>query len=127
MAENRPSARAKVRHKLDLATLLGLLLALGGILGGLLLEGGRLLDLSQYTAAMIVCAGTAGAVMVTTPAPAALPSASPGQRRILGNHFGTRFYHGAVARLCAPGTPLRYCLAGTRCGTLLKILFCERP
>ncbi len=69
MAENKPGKRAIVRRKLDLATLLGLLLALGGILGGLLLEGGRLLDLSQYTAAMIVGAGTAGAVMVTTPFP----------------------------------------------------------
>jgi chemotaxis protein MotA len=35
--------------------------------GGLMLEGGRLSDISSITAAMIVLAGTAGAVMITTP------------------------------------------------------------
>src|SRR6476469_3283552 len=51
----------------DMATFAGLLLALGGILGGLLLEGGKIQDVSQLTAAMIVLGGTLGAVMVTTP------------------------------------------------------------
>lgn len=51
----------------DIATFAGLALALGGILGGLLLEKGSLLDIAQYTAAMIVLGGTLGAVMVTTP------------------------------------------------------------
>jgi chemotaxis protein MotA len=41
--------------------------AIGGILGGLILEGGGFHDVAQYTAALIVGAGTAGAVMVTTP------------------------------------------------------------
>jgi chemotaxis protein MotA len=36
-------------------------------LGGLLLEGGKIEDISQMTAAMIVLGGTLGAVMVTTP------------------------------------------------------------
>jgi len=53
----------------DLATFAGLLLAVGGILGGLLLEGGKIQDVSQMTAAMIVLGGTLGAVMVTTPLP----------------------------------------------------------
>jgi chemotaxis protein MotA len=53
--------------KADLATFGGLALAVGGILGGLLLEGGKLQDVSQMTAAMIVLGGTVGAVMVTTP------------------------------------------------------------
>jgi chemotaxis protein MotA len=69
MAQNNPSERTGGRRKLDLATVFGLLVALSGILGGLLLEGGRFLDISQYTAAMIVGAGTAGAVMITTPLP----------------------------------------------------------
>jgi chemotaxis protein MotA len=56
----------------DLATFLGLLLAIGGILGGLLLEGGKIEDVSQMTAAMIVLGGTLGAVMVTTPMPVLL-------------------------------------------------------
>jgi chemotaxis protein MotA len=51
----------------DLATLGGLCLAMGGILGGLLIEGGKLTDIAQVTALMIVLGGTIGAVMVTTP------------------------------------------------------------
>ncbi|MFL6451190.1 MAG: flagellar motor protein [Bryobacteraceae bacterium] len=57
----------KIKRKLDLASLGGLAVAFGGIIGGLLLEGGRLSDISQITAAMIVLGGTFGAVMVTTP------------------------------------------------------------
>lgn len=52
---------------LDLATIAGLLLALAGIVGGLLLEGGEITDIVQVTAAMIVVGGTLGAVMVSTP------------------------------------------------------------
>jgi chemotaxis protein MotA len=44
-----------------------LLLAAGGILGGLILDGGKLTDIAQVTALMIVLGGTLGAVMVTTP------------------------------------------------------------
>jgi chemotaxis protein MotA len=51
----------------DLATLAGLVVALGGIIGGLLLEGGHIAQILQGTAAMIVFGGTLGAVMVTTP------------------------------------------------------------
>lgn len=51
----------------DFATLGGLVLAFSGIVGGLMLEGGKLRDISQVTAAMIVLGGTIGAVMVTTP------------------------------------------------------------
>ena len=53
----------------DFATLAGILLALAGILGGLLLENGRIQDVAQATAAMIVLGGTFGAVLVTTPLP----------------------------------------------------------
>lgn len=54
-------------HRPDLATLGGLALALFGILGGLVLEQGRVRDVAQLTAAIIVLGGTVGAVMVTTP------------------------------------------------------------
>jgi chemotaxis protein MotA len=51
----------------DLASLAGLVVAFAGILGGLLIEGGRIKDVGQFTAALIVLGGTAGAVMVSTP------------------------------------------------------------
>jgi chemotaxis protein MotA len=51
----------------DFATIGGILLAFGGIVGGLLMEGGKIRDVSQITAALIVLAGTFGAVMVGTP------------------------------------------------------------
>lgn len=53
--------------KPDLATIGGLILAIGGIVGGLTLEGGNIKDVAQITAAMIVLGGTIGAVLVTTP------------------------------------------------------------
>jgi chemotaxis protein MotA len=40
---------------------------LAGIIGGLLIEGGKLKDVAQFTAGLIVLGGTAGAVMVSTP------------------------------------------------------------
>lgn len=52
---------------IDLATIAGIVLALGAILGGLVLEGGQISDVAQVTAAMIVLGGTFGAVMVSTP------------------------------------------------------------
>ncbi len=54
---------------LDYTTLAGLGTATLGIVGGLLLEGGKLSDISQLTAALIVLSGTVGAVLVTTPMP----------------------------------------------------------
>ena len=51
----------------DFATVAGIVLAMGGIVGGLLLEGGKIKDISQVTAALIVLGGTFGAVMVSTP------------------------------------------------------------
>jgi chemotaxis protein MotA len=53
--------------KIDLATLGGLLVAVGGILAGFMLEGGNVRQILQGTAALIVFGGTIGAVMVTTP------------------------------------------------------------
>jgi len=51
----------------DKASLGGIILALGGILAGLLLEGGNLGQILQPTAAMIVFGGTLGAVMLQFP------------------------------------------------------------
>ena len=53
--------------KLDLATVGGLVLAVGGIITGMTLEGGSIREILQPTAALIVFGGTIGAVMITTP------------------------------------------------------------
>jgi chemotaxis protein MotA len=57
---------------MDGASLLGLMLAIAGILAGLLLEGGHVGQVVQPTAAMIVFGGTLGAVMLQFPAPTVL-------------------------------------------------------
>ena len=72
----------------DIASFGGLVLALAGILGGLLIEGGKLSDILQMTAAMIVLGGTVGAVMVTTPLPVLLAAA---------RKLGTVFFEKAQA------------------------------
>src|ERR1051326_3156118 len=64
--KKEPAAKAP-GTKLDFASIAGLVVALSGILGGLIMEGGRIADLAQITAAMIVLGGTLGAVMLTTP------------------------------------------------------------
>jgi chemotaxis protein MotA len=51
----------------DKATLAGLVLAIGGILLGLMLEGGNLGQVLQPTAAMIVFGGTLGAILIQYP------------------------------------------------------------
>ncbi len=57
---------------MDKATLGGLFLAIGGILLGLMLEGGNLGQVLQPTAAMIVFGGTLGAVLIQYPLPVAM-------------------------------------------------------
>jgi chemotaxis protein MotA len=67
MADPIKRKPAKTPSKPDLASLAGIVVALGGILGGLLMEGGKIRDVTQFTAALIVLGGTTGAVMVSMP------------------------------------------------------------
>ncbi len=83
----KPAAK-KSGGKLDFGTIGGILVALGGILGGLIIEGGKITDVSQLTAAMIVLGGTFGAVMVNTP----LGTLTRALKR-----FGSVFVEGAFA------------------------------
>ena len=62
-----PDAKKPSSGRPDFATVAGIALAFAGILGGLLMEGGKIKDISQITAAFIVLGGTFGAVMVSTP------------------------------------------------------------
>src|SRR5947209_9544225 len=73
MADKKPAAKGG-GSRLDLASLAGIVLAFGGIAAGLLMDGGRIEDVKQVTAALIVFAGTIGAVMVTSPTSALLPA-----------------------------------------------------
>jgi chemotaxis protein MotA len=68
----------------DKASLIGLVVALGGIIAGLLLEGGSMSQILQPTAAMIVFGGTLGAVMVQFPLPIVL---------LAFRQFGSVFVH----------------------------------
>jgi len=65
--KSKPEAAKKAGSRPDLASIGGIVLAVGGIVGGLLMEGGKIKDISQITAAIIVLGGTLGAVMVSTP------------------------------------------------------------
>ena len=52
---------------MDLATIVGLVLGFGAILGGQMLEGGHISALIQPTAVIIVAGGTFGATCVSFP------------------------------------------------------------
>jgi len=66
MAETKQTSKLRSVRP-DFASFLGLVVALGGILGGLIREKGQVSDVMQVSAAIIVLAGTLGAVMVTSP------------------------------------------------------------
>jgi chemotaxis protein MotA len=57
---------------MDIATIAGLLVAAGAILLGLILEGGKIGQIIQPTAALIVFGGTFGAILVQFPLPVVL-------------------------------------------------------
>ena len=54
---------------MDLTSILGPVMALGMILGGMLIEGGNIQSVVQGTAAMIVLGGAFGAILVAYPLP----------------------------------------------------------
>lgn len=63
----RNSKESAGKRTMDAGSLIGIVLALAGIVTGLLLEGGHIGQILQPTAAMIVFGGTAGAVMLQFP------------------------------------------------------------
>jgi chemotaxis protein MotA len=71
MADEKPDDKGKKAKsggtRPDLASIGGLVLAVGGILAGLMMDGGKMKDVQQFSAALIVLGGTIGAVMITTP------------------------------------------------------------
>ncbi len=67
MPEELPSRPASAPGKLDVGTMSGIAIAMFGIIGGFLIEGGKVKDIAQLTAAIIVFGGTCGAVLISTP------------------------------------------------------------
>lgn len=103
MAETT-SRNSKSSSKPDIASLLGIVVAFGGIIGGLLIEGGKLKDVSQFTAALIVLGGTTGAVMVSVP----LKTMTGGLKRLGGVFFDTKVeLHGMLEEVIGFATKAR--------------------
>lgn len=59
---------------MDKATLGGVFIALAGILGGMTIEGGKIAQIIQPTAAMIVLGGTLGGILISYPLPVVISS-----------------------------------------------------
>lgn len=55
------------KRRLDRSTLFGILLAISGVAGGLLLDGGGIRQILQPSAALVVIVGTLGAVFIQFP------------------------------------------------------------
>ncbi len=62
-----PTAARPPRSNPDFATLAGVILGAGSIVGGLVLEGGAIRDIAQPSAALVVIGGTLGAVLFSSP------------------------------------------------------------
>jgi len=72
---------------MDIASIAGILLAVIGILAGMMIEGGNIAQITQPTAAMIVGGGTIGAVMLQFPLPIFLAALKQGVKVFLpGKH-----------------------------------------
>ena len=101
---------------MDKSSFIGLIVGVGGIIAGLLLEGGKISQILQPTAAMIVFGGTLGAVLLQFPLPVvAQPSAGwPG---LLRAQAGSAADSTATDRLRQQGPPRRHRVAGLRPGT----------
>lgn len=65
---DKEQGKARLRStRPDFASIGGIVVAIGALLGGLIMDGGKVSDVTQITAAIIVLGGTLGAVMVTSP------------------------------------------------------------
>ena len=89
-------------------------MALSGVLGGLLMEGGKLRDVSQLTAALIVLGGTTGAVMVSMP----VRTLIGGLKKLKGVFVDTRVeFNGMIEEIIGFATKARktaWCLWSRR-------------
>jgi chemotaxis protein MotA len=62
-----PQSKKTASSRPDLGSIGGLVLGVGAILGGLTLDGGKVTEIAQLNAAVVVLGGTIGALMLATP------------------------------------------------------------
>jgi chemotaxis protein MotA len=62
-----PQSKKTASSRPDLGSIGGLVLGIGAILGGLTLDGGKVTEIAQLNAAVVVLGGTIGALMLATP------------------------------------------------------------
>jgi chemotaxis protein MotA len=75
---------------MDIATIIGVVLALGSIIGGQILEGGHVSSIMQLTALIIVAGGTFGAVCVQNPLSVVLKAFGALSLAIAGPHIDNK-------------------------------------
>lgn len=75
---------------MDFSSLLGIAIALAGIMGGMLLEGGNAGSMVQGAAFLIVCGGTVGAVLVQNSAQVFMRGIAMGKWLLLPPEFAPR-------------------------------------
>lgn len=89
---------------MDIASIGGILLAIAGILGGMMIEGGSIAQITQPTAMMIVVGGTVGAVMLQFPLNIFLGALKQGARVFFAKNPDG---HAALTQLVAFATKAR--------------------
>ncbi len=75
---------------MDIATILGIVIALGAIIGGQALEGGHIGSILQLTAFIIVMGGTIGACCVQNPLPVVIRAIGALSMAISGPHIDNK-------------------------------------
>lgn len=75
---------------MDIATILGMVIALGSILGGQVLEGGHVSSILQVTAFVIVIGGTVGAICIQNPLPVVIKAVGALSLALSGSHIDNK-------------------------------------
>lgn len=75
---------------MDIATILGMVIALGSILGGQVLEGGHVSSILQLTAFIIVIGGTVGTICIQNPLPVVIKAVGALSLALSGSHIDNK-------------------------------------
>lgn len=88
---------------MDILTIVGIVLAIGAIIGGQVLEGGHIGSIMQATAGIIVMGGTIGAVMVNYPMAVFLKAISNTKMVFFNVHVDLKATIAQIVELAALG------------------------